>query len=179
MQKVSSKKITIPAVLAVIALTLCLSCGRGKEKENNTFFFNNNLKTIIDTFPAEPDTTIIYMVFYEIEDKQYLKLQEMPQYDPFRNKGYYRYKNLILAYTGLDDTLAGKFINLDLLNLDKQDTSSFKKEIWDWDVGPYEYKITGKGSFIPFKPDTIHSDILYEMFLEKGIVRLPPPPPPL
>ena len=119
------------------------------------------------------------MIFYEIEDKQYLELQEIPQYDPFRNKGYYRYKNFMLAYTGLDDTLAGKFINLDLLNLDKQDPSTYQEKFWIWDVGPYDYKITGKGSFIRFKPDSLHDNKLYHLLLKAGIVFLPPPPPPL
>ena len=148
----------------------------GKEESN--LFYNNNLKMIFDNLQV--DTTYfnkptILILFYKMDSINYLMIQEIPQHDPFKSRGYFLYKNYILSFYDIGEKSSERFLNIELLHTN--DTVGFKKNYYDWDVPPHFYKICNQTTFVEFMPNKQHIYELNDLLLKKGLTTPPPPPP--
>ena len=171
MRKVNSKSIYI------LLFFIGIIQGHAKAHENDSILFlNQDLKQIFDSFPYGKDIASIDVLFYTIGKNHYLMLHGQPQHEPYKSKGYFLYKNYILSYYGMDDKIAARFINLNLLQAN--DTTNFKRIASDWDILPLFFKINKRQKLIEFTPNKKHSNKLHKILLNEKLVEDPPPPPP-
>lgn len=121
-------------LLTILVSTLSLdSCYRQKKEVKIDTVINLDDETIKETFrPILQDyieqlnieqskTDIIIIICYSVFGKECILLINEIGYDSILLKGYTNYKNFLICYYGLEDSIAGKILNLEKINKDIPD----------------------------------------------------------
>jgi len=121
------------------------------------------------------------IVFYKKNKKDYVRIVETVGISFRRIKGYCEYEDYMIAYYGINDSLAKKYLDLieediailrnDYCNLDDGwivDIPSFKIK---------DYRIKNDTIFERFKPTKFQLDEYRNLLIEAGVLLNPPPPP--
>lgn len=121
---------------------------------------------------------VISIVFYKIGNSEFFSLTFYPLYNAETFKGYCSYKDYIVVYEGIDESVSNKLINQNQFIKTTENIDSLK---WDLSIyDPYDnqsfYKIT-KRKLIKFHPSKKHIELLRCELNKAGNILTPPPPP--
>ena len=121
---------------------------------------------------------ILCVFFYSIDTNKFLCIGPAPCIHK-NSKNYLEYKNYLIDYIGIDDTVANIVLPLNEFKTNypiEGNISCNDLPYMLWDIEPKTYLICGKDSLTLFYPDEEHNRILWDIFLKTGLL-VPPPPP--
>jgi len=119
---------------------------------------------------------VISLLFYKIGNNEYFYVQSTPFFNPLTFKGYCYYKDYIIIYEGLNDSVANKFINLNSFFKTTENIDSLKwnNSVFDPFDSPSYYKIS-TCKFLRFTPNKNHIKLLEKELIRVGYILTPPP----
>ena len=165
--------------VALIAIFVVLAYKMAFPKS----FFDSELQKTIDfeidyrvKYGIDQDKKNILLMFYRIDNVGYLSIFFSVTYDSARFKGFCHYKDAIVIYEGINDSIAGNFLNLkDLIQTQPNIDPKYIGYIHSDPIINY-YRISNK-RFIKFKPSEEHINELINELIKLNFLIAPPPEP--
>ncbi len=170
-------------------MLLFLSCNQSKTTipqentlENDVFKSNFNpiINSFIDSLENEHiESNIIAVVCYLIFDKEYIQLVTVNGYNPQFMIGHTIYRNILIFYSGVENSIANKIFNMELLNKNMPDRKYMNVNDIDYNIifdpiGEF-YTIDAEDSIKIYKPSSIFKKEVYRLEVQYGFS--PPIPP--
>ena len=132
----------------------------------------------LSQYKRDNKNVILGVFFYTIDTNKFLIIVPFPCIH-YYSKSYLEYKNYLIDYAGVDDSVANMILPLHKFKTVYPIEGYIS---WDdyqgthWDVEGKTYLIHGKDSLTLFYPDEEHERILLDMLIKEGLF-VPPPPP--
>lgn len=164
---------------------LCCSNRAKREigKENLTSKYDSLFVLIIEQFDTIKHKhgnkhIILNVVFYNLNDTNFLKVGKRPFYSQRFSRGYFEYEGkFLIEYGGINDSLAKSYIPLNELRT-QYPIEGYQSEFdIDWDYPERTYILFDNDSVERFQASKEHCDRLCKKMEEEGMVLIPPPPP--
>lgn len=174
-------------IILFVLINLCLlSCKQNKKsciiEKSFVDLIEENIKDSLATNFSNGNKVISFY-FYEVDSNPYMAMGTDCGFSKSLMKSYSSYKDIMLAYYGFNDSIAGKFVDLECfksevdsgmedMNLDNGDCSEL--------MHPYRHYSIKNNKFDIYKADSLHRVALYNILVENRFLPpLPPPPPAL
>ena len=176
------KKVDTYIIVILCAILVCCNNAKNKDRCDNICIplLDNVLDSVyLSKYKQDDNKNIIVLVFfYAIDTNKFLIIGPAPCIHSL-SKSYYEYKNYIIDYVGVDNTVVNIVLPLDRFKTEypvEGYISCNDLPYLLWDVEPKTYLIHGKDSLTLFNPDKEHKRILWDIFEKKGFW-VPPPTP--
>jgi hypothetical protein len=118
----------------------------------------------------------VYLMFYSVDNVQYLSIYFTNRYEPDRFKGLCIYRNKTIIYEGIDNNIAKKYICIKALSMTEPNIDP--KYIGFNDSDPrVEYYRISNNRFIKFNPSEDHIDSITNKLIILNYLQAPPPVP--
>lgn len=170
-------------------ILLFLSCNQPKTtitqedtSENNVF--KSNFRPIIEGFidsleSEQIEANIIAVICYSIFDKEYIQLVTVNGYNPKFMIGYTVYKDFLIFYSGVEDSIANKIFKMEFLSRNMPDEKYMNVNNIDYNIifdpiGVF-YTIDVEDSIKTYKPSSTFKEEVYRLEVKYGFS--PPIPP--
>lgn len=169
------------------------SCYRQKKEVKNDSVIFLDEKTIKKEFEPilqdfieqldkeQSEKEIIAIICYAVFDKECILMINEIGYNPVLLKGYANYKNSLLCYYGIEDSIAGRILNLEKLNKDLPgeeyiNIKNINDVVYFEPIGEY-YLIESSGEITPYEPSIEIRKEIRKLNIKYGF-SLPIPPSP-
>ena len=120
---------------------------------------------------------ILGVFFYTIDTSNFLIIGPVPCVQRY-SKSYLEYKNYLIDYIGIDDSVARIVLPINKMKTDypiEGYINFIDCPKIHWDVEAKTYFICGKDSLILYYPDKEHERILWDIMEKTSIIRPLPP----
>ena len=117
-------------ILLILIFVIPLNSCEQKKEAKSDIVINMDDETIKKKFipilqdyieqldKEQSKTNIIIVICYPVYNKECILLINEIGYNPILLKGYTEYKNSLICYYGIEDSIAGKIFNLEKINKD-------------------------------------------------------------
>jgi len=128
------------------------------------------------THGIDKDYNNIFLMFYSVDNVEYLSIYFTNRFEAARFKGLCIYRDKTIIYEGIDNNIAKKYICINALSMTEPDLDPKYIGFNDSDPRVEYYRISSNG-LIKFKPSKEHSDSIINKLIILNYLQAPPPVP--
>lgn len=174
-------------------LLFLLSCVQSNtrttiKEENNSDIevFKSNFIPVVDSFidsleNGRSDVNIIVIYCHFIFNEECILLTTADGYNPEFMIGYTLYRDFLILYSGVEDTIAKKILNMEFLHKETPDKKYMDLRDIEHDIifDPIAkfFTIDNTSNIELYEPSCAFKKELYRLEIEHGISPAPPPEP--